>query len=448
LSELKKSLRLFDGISLLIGITIGSAIFAVPQKIASYNSSFFNIIILWIVITLFVFIGSLIYAELGSRFPNTGGEYIYINKAFGPFWGFIFGWSQLLIIRTSPAAGISLITVNYIQHFIEPEMDKFQQSIVAIAIIIFLGAINYIGVERASLYNKFSSLIKTAGIIIFTFAGLMTFGSDFSNLPESIPIALESTKNLGPIGNAVAAAILVFFAYLGWDRVGYVAGEMKNPKTTIPRTMFFGVTAIAIIYLCANLLYHNVLGMEGVRNSKIVARDTASILFDSTGTSIGASIVSIIVIISATGSINGTVMSASRLYYAMAKDGLLFSWFNHIHPSFKTPTHSIIAHCIWGIIILMVRQNFEDIVSGMVFIILIFYIVTTLALFKFRKLNIGEEGYRIPFYPLLPLVYLIGLIVLVSLRLFYQFNLSILDLSFVLTGVPIYFLFFKQKVNC
>jgi len=437
LSELKKSLGLIDGISLLIGITIGSAIFATPQIIASYSDSFFSIILLWIVVTCFVFIGSLIYAELGSRFPNTGGEYIYINKAFGPFWGFIFGWSQLLIIRTSPAAGISLITANYIGYFIE--MNQFQKNIVAIAIIIIFGIINFMGVERASAYNKFSSLVKTIGIVVFTFAGLMIFGGDFSNLPESI----NSTQNLGPIGNAVAAIILVLFSYLGWDRVGYVAGEMKNPKDIIPQTMFYGIGTIAIIYLSANLLYHTVMGLEGVRNSNIVASDTASILFGN----IGASIVSMIVIISATGSINGTMMSASRLYYAMAKDGLLFSWFNHIHPSFKTPTHSIIAHCIWGITLLVVRQNFETIVSGMVFTILIFYIVTTLALFRFRKLNIGQEGYRIPFYPLLPLIYLIGLIVLVSLRLFYQFNLSIQDLSFVLTGVPIYFLFFKQKVN-
>ena len=141
------------------------------------------------------------------------------------------------------------------------------------------------------------------------------------------------------------------------------------------------------------------------------------------------------------------MMSASRLYYAMSKDKLLFNWFNFIHPSHQTPSHAIIAHCIWGIMLLVIRQNFETIVSGMVFTILIFYIVNTLAFFKFRKLNMGQKGYRLPLYPLLPLIYLIGLTLLVLLRLFYQFNLSIQDLTFVLTGVPIYFLFFKQKVN-
>ena len=158
MSELKKSLKLFDGIALLIGITIGSAIFATPQLIATYISSFSSIILLWICVSFLVLIGSLIYAELGTRFPRTGGEYVYISKAFGPFWGFIFGWAQLLIIRTSPAAGISLITANYIGYFVE--IDQLQKNLIAICIIIFFGFVNYIGVDRASMYNKFSSLTK------------------------------------------------------------------------------------------------------------------------------------------------------------------------------------------------------------------------------------------------------------------------------------------------
>lgn len=438
MTQLKKSLGLIDGISLLIGITIGSAIFATPQIIAKYQNSFSSIIMLWTVVIFFVFIGSLIYAELGSRFPNTGGEYVYISKAFGPFWGFIFGWAQLLIIRTSPAAGISLITANYIGFFID--INQFQKNLLAVLIIILFGIINYLGVERASFYNKFSSLVKTLGIVIFVVFGLIFFGADFSNLQPII----QPTQNLGPIGNFVAASILVLFSFLGWDRVGYVAGEMKDPKKTIPLTMFYGISLISLIYLAANLLYHTVLGLEGVRGSIIVASDTASILFGNKG----AIIISLVVIISATGSINGTIMSASRLYFAMARDGLLFNWFNNIHPKYKTPNRSIIAHCIWGIALLVIRQNFETIVSGMVFTILIFYILTTLAFFKFRKTNQGKKGYRLPFYPILPLIYLGGLVLLVVLRLFFQFNLSVQDLSFVLTGVPIYFLFFKQKVNC
>ena len=376
-----------------------------------------------------------IYAELGSRFPNTGGEYIYIREAFGPFWGFIFGWAQLIIIRTSPAAGISLITANYLGYFIP--MNQFEKIIASIIIIIIFGTINYIGVERASFYNKFSTLIKTLGITIFTIAGLAMFEGDFLKLSETASV----TENLGTIGNIVAALMLILFSYLGWDRVGYIAGEMKEPQKVIPKTMFYGISTIAILYISANILYHTVLGIEGVRSTSIVASDIASLVFGKTG----ASLMSVIVIISATGSINGTIMSASRLYYAMAREGMLFKWFNNIHPKFRTPSNAIIAHCIWGIILLVVRQNFETIVTGMVFTILIFYTFTTVAFFKFRKLDLGESGYRIPFYPFLPSIYLIGLTSLVLLRIYYQFNLSMQDLSFVLTGVPVYFIFFKNN---
>ncbi len=435
MTKLKRTLGLFDGIALLVGITIGSGIFATPQIIAGYLDSFSTIILLWIGVAAFVYGGSLIYAELGCRFPNTGGEYVYIEKAFGPFWGFLFGWAQLFIIRTSPAAGLSLITANYIAYFIP--MVRFEKNLVAIAVIIIFGAINYIGVERASLYNKFSSSIKIGGLFLFAILGLILVNGDFSKLTET---AL-ATGSLGPTGNVVAALMLVLFSFIGWDRVGYVAGEMREPQKVIPQSMLYGMLVIAALYLGSNILYHTVIGLEGMRNSTIVASDTAVALFGN----MGAGLISLMVIISATGSINGTMMSASRVYYAMARDGLFFKWLDHVHPKFQTPTHAIIAHCVWGIVLILVRQNFETIVAGMVFAILIFYGFTTVAFFKFRLSGAGETGgYRLPFYPVLPGIYLAGIIILVLMRAYFEWGKSAQDLAFVLTGIPVYFLWFKS----
>nr|MBC8346156.1 amino acid permease [Candidatus Neomarinimicrobiota bacterium] len=420
------------------GITIGSGIFATPQIIAGYLDSFSSIIILWIGVAVFVFTGALIYGELGSRFPKTGGEYVYIQKAFGPFWGFIFGWAQLFIIRTSPAAGLSLITANYIGFFFP--MDQPTKMMVASGIIIIFGFINYLGVERASLYNKMSSSIKIGGLFLFAIAGLIMMDGNYGQLS----IAATATGSLGSTGNIVAALMLVLFSFIGWDRVGYVAGEMKNPAKVIPQSMIYGITVIILLYLSANLLYHSALGMEGIRNSTIVASDTAIKLFGS----MGAGLISLMVIISATGSINGTIMSASRVYYAMARDGLMFKWLNHVDEKYQTPTHAIIAHCTWGIALILIRQNFETIVAGMVFAILIFYGFTTIAFFKFRQTNSGEkDGYRLPFYPILPGAYLAGIIILVCLRAYYETGKSVQDLTFVLTGIPVYFLFFKNRLN-
>jgi len=436
MTKLKQSLGLYDGIALLVGITIGSGIFATPQIIAGYLSSFSTIIILWVGVAVFVYVGALIYAELGCRFPNTGGEYVYIQKAFGPFWGFLFGWAQLFIIRTSPIAGLSLIVANYIGYFIP--LASFERNMVAVAVVVLFGSLNYIGVEKGSLYNKFSSSVKTGGLFLFALIGLIMVKGDFSNLSETA----AATGTLGPTGNIVAALMLILFSFLGWDRVGYVAGEMKDPQSVIPKSMLLGMGAITILYFGANLLYHSVIGLEGMRGSTVIASDTAVELFGS----IGAGLISLMVIISATGSINGTMMAAPRLFYAMARDGLMFKWFNHIDPKFQTPTHAIIAQCTWAIVLIVVRQNFETIVAGMVFAILIFYGFTTVALFKFRRKDMGESGgYNLPLFPVLPAIYFIGIVTLVVLRAYYETDKSVQDLAFVLTGVPIYFLFFKKK---
>ncbi|MBN4081012.1 amino acid permease [Caldithrix abyssi] len=436
MTKLKRTLGLTDGIALLVGITIGSGIFATPQIIAGYLDSFSSIIILWIGVAVFVYVGALIYGELGSRFPKTGGEYVYIQKAFGPFWGFLFGWAQLFIIRTSPAAGLSLVTANYIGYFFP--MDQNAKILVAIGVIALFGFINYVGVERASFYNKISSSIKIGGLFLFVIIGLILMDGDFNKLSISAPV----TATLGSAGNVVAALMLILFSFIGWDRVGYVAGEMKNPAKVIPQSMLFGMLMIIVLYMGANLLYHSVIGLEGMRGSTIIASETAVMLFGP----IGAGLISMMVIISATGSINGTMMSASRVYYAMARDGLFFKWLNHVDSKFQTPTHAILAHCVWGVVLILVRQNFETIVAGMVFAILIFYGFTTVAFFKFRSVEAGEaNGYRLPFYPILPGIYLAGIIVLVLMRAWFEWDKSIKDLGFILTGIPVYFLWFKSQ---
>ena len=436
MSELKKSLGLTDGVALLVGITIGAGIFKTPQVIAKYVDSFSIVIVLWLGVAVFVYIGALIYAELGTRFPNTGGEYIYMQKAFGPFWGFLFGWSQLLIIRTSPAAALSLLSADYIGFFIP--LNQLYKIIIAILILIVFGIINYLGVERGSFYNKFSSSVKITGLFLFTIIGLFLLNGDFSKLSDTAQV----TATLGPTGNIVAALFMIVFSFLGWDRVGYVAGEMKDPQRVISKSMLYGMTIIAVLYIGANFLYHAVIGLEGMRSSSIVASDTATSLFGN----IGASLISIMVIISATGSVNGTMMATTRVYYAMAKNGLMFKWFDYIHPKFQTPTHAILAHCLWSVVIILIRQNFETIVAGMVFAILIFYGFTTVAFFKFRKMNSGNSsGYILPYYPLLPSLYLCGIILLVLLRAYYETWASAQDLIFVLSGIPVYFLFFKNN---
>ncbi|UCD30305.1 MAG: amino acid permease, partial [Planctomycetota bacterium] len=346
---LRKTLGVFDGVAILIGITIGAGIYSTPQIIAGYQASFYPIIALWILVGLFVFLGGLIYAELGSRLPNTGGEYVYINRCFGPFAGFMFGWAQLFIIRTSPAAGLAIITANYLGYFVE--LDRFEHTVVALSVIALLGALNYVGVQRASVYQKLSTVLKVGGLTALVVLGLILMRGHENLLSTSAP----PTSTLSPFGNTIAALMLVVFTHIGWDRVGYAAGEMKNPRRTIPLSMFVGMAAIILIYISTNLIYHRILGMEGLRESTIVASDVATHLIGP----IGAGFIAVLVMISTTGSINGTMMTATRAYYAMARDGLFFKWLNFVHPKFRTPSRAILAHCFWAAAILLIRGTFE-----------------------------------------------------------------------------------------
>jgi APA family basic amino acid/polyamine antiporter len=433
---LRRALGVFDGIAILIGIMIGAGIYSTPQIIAGYLGSFNSIIILWLLASAFVFISGLIYAELGTRMPKTGGEYVYITRCFGPFTGFIFGWAQLFIIRTSAAAGLALIAADYLGYFIP--LNKTTHMITALAVIFLLGFLNYIGIQKASVFQKLSTLLKVGALFAIVVIGLI-----FARGNEGLLSTYAApTGGLGPVGNVISALFLIIFSYTGWERIGYAAGEMKNPKRVIPISLFIGITTVAVLYALTNLTYHSTLGMEGMRASTIVASDVLTALIGP----IGAALIAVLVIISATGSINGTIMTAPRVYYAMAKDGLFFKWLDHVHPRFKTPSRAVLAHCIWGAAILIIRGSFETIATGLVFAVLLFYGLSTLTLFKMRNDNIGgSEIFRVPLYPVVPLLSLLMIIVLIALRGYFEWQKSLADLAFIVAGIPFAFYWVKKK---
>ena len=433
---LRKTLGTFDGIALLIGIVIGSGIYTTPALVSSYFGSFSSLITVWIVVGVFVMIGGLIYAELGTRLPATGGEYVYITRCFGPFAGFMFGWAQLFIIRTSPAAGLALIAADYVG--VLTELSPRGHTAVALGIITALGLFNYVGTQWASLFQKVTTVIKVGFLALFAAAGVALM----SGLPNLLGTQSAPTTGLSPAGNLIAGLMLIIFTHTGFDRVGYVAGEMKDPKKTIPRSMLVGITIVIALYWSLITVYHYALGMEGMQASVTPAADVGTVMIGAAG----ASIVAVMAIVSAIGSINGTMMSATRVYYAMARDGLFFRWLDFVHPKFKTPSRAILVHCAWAAVILVARGSFEAIAAGMVFAILIFYTLTTLALFKLRRGDVGGEGvFRMPFYPLLPSIFLVGIVGLLVLRAVFDWQKSLIDFAFIATGLPISFFWLSKK---
>lgn len=433
---LLRTLGVTDGIAILVGITIGAGIYSTPQIIAGYLSSFQQIILLWVGVGIFVYVGGLIYAELGTRLPEAGGEYVYVSRAFGPFAGFIFGWSQLFIIRTSPAAGLAIVTADYLRNFVR--LSNPAHRLVAVAVILVLGALNYVGIKKASFLQKIFTFYKTIGLFVLVAGGLLLVQRHSSLLDTRA----QPTLNLGAVGNLVAALLMVFFAHTGMERLGYSAAEMKNPRKTIPTSLFLGIATVVILYCLTNLVYHQTLGMEGVRGNTVVATATAVKLAGSAG----AIFVAILVIASTTSSINGTMMTATRAYYAMARDRLFFRWLDHIHPRFRTPSRAIIAHCLWAVVILFLRGTFEVIAAGMVFGVLIFWALNTFALFKLRmKDRGGGDIFRVPLYPVLPAVYSVGILAFLVFRAATDWRRSLEDIAFIATGIPFYFFWARRR---
>jgi len=435
-SSLKKVLGVSDGIAILIGISIGAGIYSTPQIIAGYLGSFGPILLLWLLAGFFVFTSGLIYAELGTRMPSTGGEYLYISRCYGPFAGFVFGWAQLFIVRTSAAAGLALIVADYFGYFVD--LNRTTRMITALAVIFLFGVLNYIGIQRASIYQKLSTVLKVGALLSIVVIGFLFSGGHENMLSSTAPPQGE----LGPAGGIVAALMLIIFSHTGWERIGYSAGEMKNPKKVIPLSLMIGIAVVVLLYALTNLTYHKTLGMAGMRESTIVASDVLTVLIGP----VGAALIAILVIVSASGSINGTMMTAPRVYYAMSRDGLFFKWLDFVHPRFRTPSRAIVAHCVWAGAILLIRGKFETIASGLVFAILIFYGLSTLALFRMRKRDIGDpDFFSVPFYPVLPLVSLFMIFGLIVLRAYFEWQKSLVDLAFIVTGIPFAFYWCRKK---
>jgi APA family basic amino acid/polyamine antiporter len=435
-TDLRTSLKVSDGVALLIGITIGSGIYSTPSLIAGYLESFSQIIVAWLGVGAFVMVGGMIYAELGTRFPETGGEYVYIRKAFGARAGFLFGWAQLFIIRTSPTAGLSLIAADYVGFFVD--LDRSEKMIVALGFILLVASLNYMGVERASAFQKATTGIKVFGLVLFVVCGLILLQGATNLLGEFEP----ATNDAPRVTNLVSALMLIVFTHTGWDRVGYVAGEMKNPREVIPKSMIYGLSTILVIYWATVSIYHYVLGMEAIRSTSTPAADVATQMVGPAG----AGLIAFLAIVSAIGSVNGTTMSASRVYYRMANEGHFFRWLDFVHPRFQTPSRAIIAHGLWAAVILLLRGSFENIAAGMVFAILIFYSMTTVALFRYRNRNEGKpDAFHMPGYPVLPALYLAGLVVLLVARAALDWRSSLIDLTFVVTGVPVSLYWFRKR---
>jgi basic amino acid/polyamine antiporter, APA family len=426
--RLPRRLGLISATAVLVGTTIGSGIFRVPASVAGEVGTVGAIALLWIVGALVAVFGALTIAELAALYPRSGGIYVFLREAYGPVPAFLFGWTELLVIRPSALGALAILFAEYTGHFLP--LGTTGERVLAGGAIALLAATNVRSVDwGAAVANltTWAKVLALGGVAALAFV----FG-DFSQGALVQPI--EWTPYAW--GGFGVALISVMWAYDGWADLTFISGEVRKPETTLPRALLGGVVIIVLIYLAVNLAYLWVLSVEEMADAPLVAAEAASRIFGDTG----AAAISGLVMLSAFGALNGSTLTGPRILYAMAEDGLFFKPIAHVHPKFRTPDAAIILCSLLGIAYVSVR-GFERLASDFILGIWPFYALAVGAVFILRRQQPRlKRPYRTLGYPVVPMVFLIASVLMLANSLVRDTRPTMIDFGIILAGIPVYYL--------
>ncbi len=436
-SELRRELGLLDSTMINVGTIIGSGIFIVPTTIAQYLNDSFSVIAIWIIGGIISMFGALSVAELGAAMPKAGGQYVYLSRAYGPVWGFLYGWTAFAVINTASIAAVAVAFATYLGFFIP--LGAVAIKVIAIVSIILLTAINCLGVKLGAWTQNgftFLKMAALAAIILFSFA---LSGGDMANFSPVLPRQSLSSM-LGPLGLAMVA---VLWSYDGWIEITYVAGEVKNPQKNIPGSLVISTLIVIGLYVLINLAYIFVLSLGEMAHSELVASDTAVKILGHPG----AVLVSLAVLLSTFGANNGFILTGARIYYAMAREGLFFNWVGRVDPKFQTPVPSLVSQGLWACL-LTLTGTFDQLFTYVVFASWIFYAMSCGAVLLLRQKDPSmPRPYRTWGYPATPLIFIAFALWLVINTIVSDPRDSAIGAGIILMGLPAYFYWKAKNLN-
>jgi APA family basic amino acid/polyamine antiporter len=449
MTELKRDLGLWAAVAIVIGTVIGSGLFRVPQTMVQNVGTGGWVMLVFIVGGILSLCGALSYAELASAMPGAGGEYVYLTEAYGPVWGFLYGWTQMWVAKSGSVATLATAFFEYLANF-RPELEKVFYTIplpigehgaplplkygqlLAMALILFLALINYFGVKGGGDVQVVLTAVKIGAILVVIIMGLSWHGS-----PASAP-----QVPLVPITAAgfFAALVAALWAYDGWNNVSMVASEIKRPQRYLPLALIGGTSAVMLLYLLANSAYFHVLSAADVAANKRVA---AAMMQRIVGPW-GASAVSIAVMISIFAALNGSILSGARVPYAMARDRLFFRSFAHVHPRFATPSVSILGLSAWSAV-LVFSGRYDQLYNYVIFASWLLYGMTTAAVIVLRKKKPElPRPYHTLGYPVVPILFVTAALILEVFTLRNSPREAFSGIVLIMLGLPFYF-FWKSK---
>jgi APA family basic amino acid/polyamine antiporter len=417
---------------MVVGTIIGASIFVQPSEITGQVFSVKGVFLVWLVSGLLTFFGALVCAELASIFTRSGGVYVYLKEAYSPSMGFLWGWAMFWSAHSGIIAAIAVIFSRYIAYFLP--MSAAMVKIVSIAAILILSAINYRGVRQGSSLQTLMTLGKVVAIVFIIIAGFFLG----SRLPEHFVTMNTGSHNisLNSFFLAVAAGL---FAFGGWHMVTYNSEETIHPRKTIPRALMIGTIIVTLCYLGLNAVYMYVLPLESVASSTRIAADAADALLGFGG----GALMSGLVIFSTFGALSGIILCGPRVYYSMARDGLLFRWVGDIHPRYGTPHKAIIVQGVWSSA-LVATGTYKALFTRVVYTEWIFFGLMAIGLFLFRRRPGIVRGSRIWGYPVVPALFIVASFAIVVNQIVSDPRESLFGLSLVLVGLPIYYLWSKR----
>ena len=432
--KLKRVLSLLDATMINTGGIIGSGIFMVPATVALYTHSSSLFFLVWILGGIVSLFGALSVAELGAAMPRTGGQYVYLSEAYGPIWGYLYGWSAVAVINTASIAAVGVAFSEYLGFFI-PMTDVSIKGI-AVVIITTLTIINIIDVKSGARFQNLFTFTKLGGIFGIILLGLCMGGGNAGNL-KPIFSDLSYTSLVGPLGLAMVA---VLWTFDGWIFVTYVAGEIKNPGRNIPLSLILCMIIVVSVYLALNFVLVYILGFNGMINSNLVMSDAASVFLGKSG----AIVVTVIILISLLGANNGFVLTSARINYAMARDNRFFKQAAFIHPKFQSPANALIIQCVWACV-LTFTGTFNQLITYIIFASWIFYGMSAGAVIILRKKKPDmERPYQTPFYPWIPIIFILFAIFLTVNTILEAPRDAAIGTGLILAGLPLYYYWKKN----
>ena len=425
--ELPRKLGLVTGMAVVVGVIIGSGIFRVPSPIAAAAGSLTGIGLVWILGGIIALFGALSIAELAAMYPAAGGPYVYLREAYGRPLAFLFGWMWLLTEPISWAA-LSLTFAEYLGYFVP--IPVIVQHMIAAVLIIMVAAANYRSVKLGAAIQNLS-----AGAKILAIVGLSVAIFAFAPGGQANPFRTEplGPANWSGIGIGLVAAL---WAYDGCENLTTLSGEVKNPQRNLPIALIGGILIVVAAYLLINAAYLRALPLPQLAASKSVAADAAGAVFGRAG----ASLAGALVMLSVFGTLNGSILSSPRVFFAMADDGLFFRTVGRVHPRFETPHIAIAFIAVLAVGYVLLR-DFMQLAEGYVLGVWPFLALSVIGLFILRRRRPDfPRAYRALGYPVVPALFVLATLAVVANALYAQFWSTIASILITLAGLPLYFL--------